>query len=103
MFQTKEIAEKYKDKLLGVCNYKKDDGDFFVGDFQDIKTLVSFLYELETGECSLTKSGYNFLVEYYGLDGVASILLSEDSEYPYDNRGDTIEWLKVKGEYSIDE
>ena len=37
-------------------------------------------------EVSLTKSGSNFLKEYYGLDEVAGILLKKNSTYPFDNK-----------------
>ena len=101
---TKKIINKYKDKLLGICNYKSDeeDGNFYVDEFTNRMELINFLHELKSHENTLTRAGYAFLEEYYGLNKVAKMLLEENLEYPYDNKEDTIKWLESTKEWSID-
>lgn len=102
MIKEQDIVKKYENKLLGTCDYKKD-GNFYLQNFQDKKQLVDFLYGLEEHENSLTKSGFRFLQEYYGLDAIAEMLLKENPKYPYDNKKEIIEWLNTKNEYAIED
>lgn len=102
MNKKEEIIKNFDGKVLGVCNYKKD-GQSYVDDFLDHNKLLDFLYELESGESTLTKTGFNFLEQYYSLDDIAEMLLSKDPDYPFSTREDTVEWLKVKNQHAIDQ
>ncbi|MBT4210075.1 MAG: hypothetical protein HOE19_04150 [Candidatus Komeilibacteria bacterium] len=99
---TKEgIVKNFEGKILGVCNYKKDD-ESYVADFLDKKKLLDFIWELESGESTLTKTGYTFLEEYYGLDELAKMILQENPNFPEKTEKGILTWLKVKNQYAID-
>ncbi|PWB38764.1 MAG: hypothetical protein C3F02_02540 [Parcubacteria group bacterium] len=95
------IIKSFEGKILGVCNYKKD-GQSYVSDFLDKKKLLDFIWELESGESTLTKTGYMFLEKYYGLDSLAKIILKENPNFPKKIEKEIIDWLKVKNDYAID-
>ncbi len=58
-------------KILAVRNYKHIKKNFDEEDFKSIKTLITILNEVVTGEADLTVEGKNFLVEFYGSSKLA--------------------------------
>lgn len=95
------IVQSFDGKILGVCNYKKD-GQSYVRDFLDEKKLFNFIWELESGESTLTKTGYSFLEKYYGLENLAKMILRENPNFPYPTVKEILEWFKVKDEFAIE-
>lgn len=95
------IVKSFEGKILGVCNYKKD-GQSYVSDFIDNKKLFDFIWQLESGESTLTKTGYIFLEKYYGLDELSKMILQENPNFPEKTEKEIIDWLKVKNQYAID-
>ena len=96
-----DIIQSFEGKILGVCNYKKD-GQSYVVDFVNKKKLFDFIWELESGESTLTKAGYVFLEKYYGLENLAKMILQENPKFPYSTVKEILEWLKVKNDYAIE-
>ncbi len=101
MDKKEDIIKFFEGKILGVCNYKKD-GQSYVADFVDKKKLLDFIWELESGESTLTKTGYAFFEEYYGLDELAKIILQENPNFPEKTEKEILDWLEVKNQYAID-
>jgi len=106
--KSKKVEYDFKDKILGfkpACLKFENQADYnlYIEDFIEHEKLIGFLHELVDYETALTKSGFKFLEEYYGLDKIAEILLKENPNYPYDNKEEIIDWLKVRGEYAIDD
>lgn len=97
-----EIIEKFKDKKLGIIGFKEDSG-FYLEDFLDRELLMDFIMEMIDHQTDLTKEGYNFLEEYYGIDNLAKMI---EEEYPDFSKKfhigeSTLAWLKTKGEYAV--
>lgn len=101
MSKKEEAIQNFEGKILGVCNYKKDDQSY-VNDFVDKQKLLDFIWELESGESTLTKIGYTFLEEYYGLNELAKMILQDNPNFPEKTEKEVLEWLKVKKGYTID-
>ena len=100
MSNKEDTIKNFEGKILGVCNYKKD-GQSYVDDFVDKKKLLDFIWELESGESTLTKTGYVFLEEYYGLSELAKMILQENPNFPEKTEEEIVGWLKVKNQHAI--
>ncbi len=100
----KEVVNKYKSKKVGITGSKIAGGHYLVEDFLDEDILLGFILDLVDHETDLTKDGFNFLKEYYGLENLAELI---DTKYPdFSSSPDvgqrTLDWLKVKGEFAVD-
>ncbi len=98
-----EVLNKYIGQKLGITGSLESGGDYYVKDFLDQEMLMYFICELVSHDTDLTKLGYQFLEEYYGLENLANTI---DKEYPnFSNSQDigqtTLEWLKTKGEFAV--
>jgi hypothetical protein len=69
-----ELVAAFRGKILGICNYPSDKGEFSVDDFLDLKVLEGFLQEVSTGESDITPAGKAFLERYFGFAELASEL-----------------------------
>lgn len=66
-----KVLKKFADQTLGTT-YKNE--QYGTQEFLDNKKLVTFLTDVAGQEADLTKSGFDFLKEYYGLEQVANIM-----------------------------
>lgn len=73
-----QARKKYKNKILAIRNYKSDKKHFTVDDFTDLKTLGKILDEIDTSESDITPAGKAFIRNYYGVQGLASLLITQD-------------------------
>ena len=98
MTNSQQIKKIYTTKILGVRNYEAHKKEFSVDDFLDYKTLVEFLWEVDTGESDITPAGKSFIEQYFGTDNLAKELSDKGYDLPPDNietNQQTIaEWLK---------
>ena len=86
------MISKYKNKILGVRNYKSEKMSFGVEDFLNLDTLALFIDELFCCESDLTEAGKIFIEEYYGFTKLASLLL-ETGKLKEDIRNYSVEQL----------
>lgn len=94
------IIEKYICKILAKATFKTNKPYIYIEDLSNVENLKNFLYDMNIMEFYLTTDGLNFLSEYYGIDGVAKIILKEIEEgidYKYRKIEDIIAWIKRKG------
>ncbi|KKP36691.1 MAG: hypothetical protein UR28_C0039G0002 [Candidatus Peregrinibacteria bacterium GW2011_GWF2_33_10] len=95
------IIKKYQNKILGTIDYKiSAKNKITIEDLINLEKLKSFLYKMDCFEASLTETGLEFLVEYYGLDQIFDIITEEIKKgvnYKYSERKDLLKWLKRLG------
>ena len=99
-----EIVKKYNNTILGFNSSIAYPKRYFVEEFLNKKQLVRFLSDLVDHETTITKSGFKFLEEYYGIDYIVDLLKREEPDFPYDDskRVTPKEYLYMKAEYAID-
>ncbi len=95
---------KFQEKLLGRLDYSPPQNiksNFYLQDFLDQKTITEFVEEmLFDGTCRFTKDGYEFILEAYGLEKIANLIISEhgtDSELG--DKENIIKIIKIKSKY----
>lgn len=101
VYMKNTIIKKYQSKILAY--YHSDNIAKFNNsarmnlqskDLSNMVQLINFFDGLADREASITKSGFGFLEEYYGLDRLASILKKANPRFPYDdNVKNLINWL----------
>lgn len=89
-----QIIKDYESLELGRGHTKLNLGPYFADDFLDQGKLVKFIEEYQDGEAYLTKEGYRFLLEYYGIEELASILSKLKPEFPYGDKETVLEWFE---------
>ncbi len=85
MNNAEQLKELFKNKILGIRNYKSDKKEFSADDFTDFKILVDFLWEVDTGESDITPAGQSFMEKYFGFDELAKMLVSKGYNLPPEN------------------
>ncbi len=88
-----KIIKKYSEQVLGYKNYK--DRSYDTDDFLNQAILMDLFDEIASCESSITKSGFSFLEEYYGIDLLVRMLKAHSKEYPYDYDMTIEEYLKA--------
>lgn len=88
-----KIIKKYSGQVLGYKNYK--DRSYNIDDFLDEAILMDLFDEIASCESSITKSGFSFLEEYYGIDLLTKMLKAHSKDYPYDYDMTIDEYLKA--------
>ena len=102
----KDLIKKYEGKVLGIeaaANALKP--QYYIKDFLNEDSFVGFILDLPDHDSDLTKYGYQFLLEYYGLEKVAQMIEKEMPDFLKNfNLGEEsiVDWLKVKGEFAIE-
>lgn len=90
----KDIVKKYKDKIIGRTNLNKE---LYVDEISDENLLKNFLYDMyDSGHKSLTKEGFEFLKEYYGLEEIAKLIFQEKDKginYDFTSSNEVFTWL----------
>jgi hypothetical protein len=76
----KIIIDKYKNKILGVKNYKSSNQQISCDDLLTFEAVEGFLEEVYYSESRITKLGLGFLSEYFGFDNLSKNLLPIFSE-----------------------
>jgi len=97
-FKKRAIIKKYKGKVLAQ-DYRGKIID--VKCLSDDKHFISFVYELDSDESTLTQQGLKFLKEYYGFDKIAQMILKEvrgGSDLRFSSKEEMIEWMEGKVE-----
>lgn len=95
--------EKYKSRVLGKSNYK-DHYIWTLDDFMNKEKLLVFLYELDCNEASLSKAGFLFLKEFYGLKTIIEFIIEEIKEgvdYKYQTEKELLTWLNEMNDQAI--
>jgi hypothetical protein len=97
---TEEVLVAYNGKVLAIASFG-DNKNIYVADFLGREKLVDRLYQLDCHEITLTDDGFRFITDYYTLDQVIDIIMSEinrGADFKYNTRLDLEKWLKSKGE-----
>lgn len=88
----KETIEKYNGKKLGKAAYKN--GTIYgVLELASIDDAYLILREIWNHEGYLTKDGFNFLKEYYGLEYMAQLLSDMGGFDESKDKQSILEWL----------
>ena len=96
------LYKKYKGKKLGYWE-SGNKFDYYIDDFINKERLFNFFDKMNEHEMSLTKSGFNFLSEYYIIDELASEYMeARKAEDPNITQKTVKEWLEEKGKYVVD-
>lgn len=95
-----DLLLEYRDKLSAAGD--SDGTEFFLKDFLDETKLADIIAGMTDYERTLTKAGYQFLEDYYGLDRVVSIVQKEWLDFPFDYKESPVEYLKMKKGFTLD-
>ncbi len=96
-----EIIEKYSNLDLGGASYSGPGaGPYLARQLADPEEARLIMWEIFGHEGSLTKQGYLFLKEYYGLDSFA-VLMAEWGGFDdgYKTNTEILDWLNSLPEY----
>lgn len=92
------LINLFKNKILGVRNYKSNKEVFLVSDFLDEKTLDMFLDEVYSGESDLSPAGKCFIENYFGFKNLATSVSNRNPSFLSERSPNNIvmieNWLK---------
>jgi len=94
--EKKEIIKKYKDKTLGRAN-GEDSLYFYVEDFTDPEEAYLIFWQIWGHESDLTKEGFDFLKEYYGLEELAEFFSKKGGFDETKDKVSILNWLLLQG------
>lgn len=101
IMNNQEIINKYQGKLMGSRN-SEIKPNYYVEDFINAEELIEFIVSTYDHESSFTKTGFEFIENYYGLERVLEMVLAKYSDYPFDKGITPKEALLVKKEFALD-
>lgn len=95
-YKKKELIEKYEGIALADKSYgPRNESKYFVKEFIDFDDLKYVLGEVNDHEADLTKEGFNFLEEYYGINNLAEELYKGDwYQQEYNSTQKILEWFE---------
>jgi len=98
-YRNKKLAYYHSEHIAKLNNMAKT--YFQINDFLNKKKLINFFDNLADSEASITKSGFLFLEEYYGIEELIKILKNANPNFPYDKNVKNLKgWLLEVKKYS---
>lgn len=88
----KTIIEKFSKIILGQASYKNN-VQYKISELSNIDEAYLIMWEIWNHEGFLTKAGYNFIEEYYGLENFSEQLSNKGGFDESKDKKSILEWL----------